>query len=84
MGRRRKRSSDAEESQKNKGKVEYFFPVTSPSTKPAIRRNNSRILNDEKNGNKVPKEANIKDNVGVTVIMPGGEFELVIPIPFEE
>ena len=64
MGRRRKRSSE------NQGKVEYFFPVPS-SIKPAvIRRNNSRILDKEE---RLAKEASIKDNVGVTIIMPGGK-----------
>ena len=67
MGRRRRRRSDDEG---HKGQIEYFYPVA-PSIKP-VRRNNSRILGKDDDS----KSAAFKDNVGVTVIMPGGKLEV--------
>ena len=73
MGKRRKRNDRSVE-----GEVEYFYPIKN--------RENSRILKGipDKLYNKseiIPASTNIDDNVGVTVIMPGGK-KLLIFISF--
>lgn len=60
MGRRKRRADDSG----HKGQVEYFYPVSPGTASTLKKRNNSRVLNDD---------LSIKDNVGVTVIMPGGK-----------
>ena len=63
MGKRRKRNDRSV----NHGEVEYFYPIDKS-------RQNSRALEPRNQTNRPTSTANIDDNVGVTVIMPGGKF----------
>jgi hypothetical protein len=76
MGKKRRKRRESPLQQQ--GEVEYFYPVSNPSESNNQNKLAKRKLHQEpfKNRplNKTNSSANIKDNVGMTVIMPGGIY----------